>query len=221
MLKLCSTLVIFAVHVAIADAGVIFQFDADQDNWVNNEFEPFSVAFAAGEGVDGSGALKISGTYRDSWHIVHAWETDWPAQPNFTKITFDIRFQDPTIDFYYSSTGFKIKEDGGDESVVYLASNVISIGGGYRRVELTPKLIDGEGDPITNLPGARNTTGLNLRIGTTQSSYATPLIMFIDNIHALSSSEAVVPEPSAIAIWCVLGAGTLVMPRMRRREGIR
>lgn len=188
MMFLLPTIFFFG-GVQPSSAVSVFSFNEDTEAWINQATEQFSVTFADGEGFGGGGALKIVGTFRDSYQIVMPWQSDWFSEPSsFESITFDIRFITPNTSILPYETGFKIKDNDGNESTAYLTSSITSIGDNWLRVNLIPT-------DITNLPMSHNDTGLNLHIGTDR---ADTVGMFVDNIKYNSS---MVPEPSTIFLF--------------------
>ena len=189
-------MVFFFSGVQPSSAVSIFSFNEDTEGWINHATEPFSVTFADGEGFGGGGALRIFGTSRNSYQIVTPWQSDWPSESYFfERITFDIRFVTPNTSIVPSVTGFKIKDNDGNESTAYLARSIMFIGDDWLRVNLIPT-------DTTNLPMSHNGTGLNLHIGTDRSD---SVEVFVDNIQHNSS---VVPEPSTIFLF---GSGLIAL----------
>jgi len=185
-------LVLFAVlgimfgGIGQAEAVPVFTFDVNDEGWTNQATEPFSVAFAPGAGFGGGGALAISAlSNRDSYQIVHAEDPDWPTTLSFfQQITFDVRLE-PGVEISFSATGMQIRDNIGNESNVYLATNSIDLGSGYTRVFMEPT-------NLFNLPQSHDDVGLNLHVGTT-SAFRNSLVMVIDNIAGTPCD----PSPSA------------------------
>ena len=178
-----STLLIQALLFGIAGsagAAPIFTFDSNAEGWTNQATEPFSVTFAPGEGFGEGEALAISATFpRDSYQIVHDEDSDWPTAPSFfQKITFDVRLV-PGVEINPLVTGMQIRDNIGNESNVYLATDFIDLGGGWTRVVMAPT-------NLFDLPQSHDDVGINLHIGTT-SAFENSLVMFIDNIAGVQS----------------------------------
>jgi hypothetical protein len=209
-----SALLMLALLFGIArpaGASSSFTFDSNAEGWTNEATEPFSVTFAPGEGFGGGGALAISATgARNSYQIVHDEDPNWPATPfYFRQISFDVRLA-PGLEIEALVTGMQIRDSIGNESNVYLATEVVDLGGGWARVVLAP----------TNrfdLPGSHDDVGINLHVGTTTAS-ANSLVMYIDNIVGV---PRVAPAPALSSAWLValgllLAAGGLHLQRRRR-----
>ena len=168
------------IQYPLASSSQSFAFATDVSGWTNQPTEPFSVSFTPTAGNNDSGMLKVSGTARNSYQLVHAWDATWPATTDYEKITFDILFEDSNTEIIPGLTGFKIKQDDGQSSIVYLASKSIDLPNGFKRIELTAS-------DLTDLPLSHNDIGLNLHI---QTSTSTSVLMYVDNIQAYRKDTA-------------------------------
>jgi hypothetical protein len=161
-------------------AGTTFTFSASDDGWSNQATEPFDVYFIPDGGVGGGGALRVSGDARNSFQLVHAWSTDWPAEAGaFSLITIDFRGISLAGDLSLSSTGVKIRHPAGTESTAYLADRLVSFGGGWSRIEFKPTC-------LLDLPASHNDVGLNIHFGFTGYLSNT---FHIDNVIGVSTQD--------------------------------
>lgn len=217
MLAVLALLVISSfVSCPDARAAVAYAFDSGADGWTNQPTEAFVVTYAPGQGFGGGGGLSIAATGpRDSYQVVHAADSDWPATHSyFTTIAFDARLA-PGVQLNLATTGMQIRTASNAASNVYLASAITDLGGGWIRVTLRPT-------SLTDLPESHPDVGLNLHLGTTRG-WANSPVATLDNIRGSTATEAPaqgVPALSALALAMLASLClVLAMRSLGNRDG--